>query len=358
MKVGLLMVFQNFSDRISDTEVYKRDIGLASLAEDFGFDTLGGVEHHFSNYSMLPDNMDFLGFMAARTSRIKLLTGAVILPWWKDPMRVVEKMIMLDHFSEGRALFGIGCGLARREYETFGIDMNEARERFAEAAELILKGLETGVVEADGKYYKQKRTEIRPRPYASFEDRFYCVASSVDSLEVCARLGGKMMCFAQKPWEMMLPHFDLYRSKFQEYRNCSAPPPVCVDFLCCDESSDRAEELARDHMSNYFITVMDHYEMMGDHFKTVKGYGDYAANVDLLKEAGKSGAANDFVNVNTWGTPNQILEKLEKRRQSIGEFDLTVQISYGGMSGENARRGMELFARKVLPEIQSWGRSA
>ena len=57
MEVGLLMVFQNFMDRISDREAYERDIHLAGLAEPLGFDTLGAVEHHFHNYAMLCDNM-------------------------------------------------------------------------------------------------------------------------------------------------------------------------------------------------------------------------------------------------------------------------------------------------------------
>ena len=137
---------------------------------------------------MAPDNTQFLSYMAAVTNRIGLLTGAVILPW-NNPLRVVEKMILLDHLSKGRAMFGIGRGLAKREYDGFGIDMNEARDRFDEAAEMIIRGLETGIVEGDGKYYKQMRTEVRPRPYASFKDRFYCVAMSSDSVPVCARLG-------------------------------------------------------------------------------------------------------------------------------------------------------------------------
>jgi alkanesulfonate monooxygenase SsuD/methylene tetrahydromethanopterin reductase-like flavin-dependent oxidoreductase (luciferase family) len=354
MKVGLLMVFQNFADSVSDGEAYERDIELAGMAEGLGFDTLSGVEHHFFNYAMSPDNVEFLSYMAAKTSRIKLLTGAVILPW-NNPLRVVEKMIVLDHLSQGRAVFGIGRGLAKREYEVFGIDMNEARDRFDEAAEMIIRGLETGIVEGEGKYYKQKRTEVRPRPLASFKDRFYCVAMSSDSVPVCARLGATMMSFAQKPWDQMVPHFERYRTLFQENHHRAAPPPVCVDFMCCDESAERAEALAREHMANYYITVMEHYEMAGEHFKRMKGYGDYAVNAESLKDLGMEDAANGFVDINTWGTPDQILEKLDKRRQTLGDFDLTIQVSYGGMSRENARGSIDLFARKVLPEVQSWG---
>ena len=68
--------------------------------------------------------------------------------------------------------------------------------------------------------------------------------------------------------------------------------------------------------------------------------------------------ANGFVDINTWGTPQQILDKLEKRQQALGDFDLTVQVSYGGMSLENAESSMRLFAEKVLPEVQGWRKAA
>ena len=353
MKVGLLMVFQNFMDQMTDQAAWERDIHLADLAEPLGFDTLGAVEHHFFNYAMSPDNLQFLAFMAARTKRIGLLTGAVILPW-NNPLRVIERMIVLDHLSRGRAMFGIGRGLAKREYDRFGVDMNEARDRFDESAEFILRGLETGIAESDGRYYPQAHAEIRPRPYASFKDRFYCVAMSSDSVPVCARLGARMMSFAQKPWEDMVPHFQRYRDLFREHHGVAAPPPVCVDFLACDESAERAEALARDHMAKYYVTVMEHYEMAGAHFRNMKGYGDYADNANILKDLGMEEAGNNFVDINTWGTPTQILEKLDRRRQTLGDFDLTIQVSYGGMTPENAEKSMRLFATKVLPELQSW----
>ncbi len=353
MKVGLLMVFQNFEDGITDQGAWERDIHLGGLAEPLGFNTLSAVEHHFYNYAMSPDNLQYLSYMAAKTEHIGLLTGAVILPW-HDPLRVVERMIVLDHLSQGRALFGIGRGLARREYDTFGVDMNEARDRFDESAEMIIRALETGVIEGDGPYYKQVRTEVRPRPYASFKDRFYAVGMSSDSVPVVARLGAKMMSFAQKPWAEMAPHFDRYRTLYREHHNTQPPSPVCVDFLSCDESAELAEANARKYMANYYITVMEHYEMAGEHFRKMKGYGDYADNAELLKDTGMADAANAFVDINTFGTPQQILDKMDQRRKDIGDFDLTVQVSYGGLTGEQAEKSIRLFADKVLPELQSW----
>ena len=80
MRAGLLMVFQNYRDRITDIQAYERDIHLAGLAEPLGFDTVSGVEHHFFNYAMAPDNIAVPELHGARHERINLLTGAVILP--------------------------------------------------------------------------------------------------------------------------------------------------------------------------------------------------------------------------------------------------------------------------------------
>ena len=72
MKVGMLMVFQNYMDQITDEEAYQRDMHIADLAEPLGFDTLGAVEHHFNSYAMAPDGMQFLSYMAGRTKSIKV----------------------------------------------------------------------------------------------------------------------------------------------------------------------------------------------------------------------------------------------------------------------------------------------
>jgi len=149
MDVGVLLVFQNwFSDK-TDEQVFVEDAELGVLAEQYGFDSVWSAEHHFDDYSMCPDATQALSYLAGRTSSITLGTGAVILPW-NDPLRVAEKITLLDHLSGGRAVLGLGRGLARREYRGFGIDMHESRDRFDEAARMILDATDTGFIEGGG----------------------------------------------------------------------------------------------------------------------------------------------------------------------------------------------------------------
>ena len=116
-----------------------------------------------------------LSYVAAKTKKIKLITAAVILPW-NNPLRVVEQALQLDILSEGRLILGMGRGAARREFRSFGVELKDSREMFDEAALIVMNGVETGIVEADTKWYKIPRTEVRPRPFKSFKDRTVMVS--------------------------------------------------------------------------------------------------------------------------------------------------------------------------------------
>src|SRR5215813_12428455 len=97
MEVGLQFIFQNTHEGMSDAEMFRRETDVAVLAEEVGMDFVQAPEHHFDpGYAMMPDNMQWVAYMAARTNRIKLGTGAIILPWWENPTRIAEKVAMLE----------------------------------------------------------------------------------------------------------------------------------------------------------------------------------------------------------------------------------------------------------------------
>ena len=180
MDVGMMMVFASYGwEDCPDARVWDEEIRLARLAADLGFDCLWSAEHHFNDYSFVPDNLQLMTYLTALCPDIDLGTAAVILPW-HDPLRVAENAAVLDMLSRGRLRLGFGRGLARREFAAFRLSMDESRERFDEAAPMIVNALKTGFIEGDGKFYKQPRIEIRPRPQYSFDGRIYAVASSED----------------------------------------------------------------------------------------------------------------------------------------------------------------------------------
>jgi alkanesulfonate monooxygenase SsuD/methylene tetrahydromethanopterin reductase-like flavin-dependent oxidoreductase (luciferase family) len=312
------------------------------------------VEHHFTDYAACPDNFSYLSMVAGRTERIRLATGAVIVPW-NDPLRVAEKFSLLDHMSGGRAVLGLGRGLSRIEYDHFGIDMGESRDRFDEAARMIVDALEKGFIEGDGPYYPQPRTEIRPRPRSGVRDRLYCVGMSPDSVEQAALLGGRLMTFTQQMWQDYADGpLAIWRKLFTEHHGAPPPPPLTGDLMYCHPDAEVAEEKGLEYMTNYFLTIVEHYEIMSDHFKDTKGYDSYATAADAFKAVGLETAARAYCSVNSWGTPERQLQQLAGRRDLLGEFELSVIVNYGGMSYEDAEASLRLFAEEVLPEVQRW----
>jgi len=354
MEVGILLVFQNYRGESDDADIVRNETAIGLMAEPLGFDKLWSVEHHFTDYAACPDNLQFLSYIAARTQKIQLATGAVIVPW-NNPLRVAEKVSLLDHLSGGRAVLGLGRGLARCEYEPFGIDMGESRQRFDEASRMILGALDKGFIEGDGPFYPQPRIEIRPRPPKGLRERFYCVGMSPESVEQAAQLGARLMIFSQQTWEMFNDGaLSDYRKSYRAHHDAEPPPPLTGDLVFCHEDAARAEELAMQYMPNYFLTIIQHYEIMGDHFKNATGYEHYATASDLFKQVGLEAAANVYCSVQTWGTPEMILEKLRWRRELLGDFELNMVVNYGGLPFDEAEKSIRLFAKEVLPEIQSW----
>jgi alkanesulfonate monooxygenase SsuD/methylene tetrahydromethanopterin reductase-like flavin-dependent oxidoreductase (luciferase family) len=351
MHVGILQIFQNFENQVSDAELWQQETAMALDAERYGFDSVWSVEHHFNDYSACPDNMQYLSYLAARTKRIRLATGAVILPW-NNPLRVAEKMSMLDHLSEGRAILGMGRGLARREYAGMGVDMDESRERFDEAADLILDALDEGYMEGGGRFYPQARTEIRPRPRSGFRDRLYAIAMSPDSVDAAARIGAGMAIFSQAPWESASREMARYRSLFKErHPHRTIPPVLTADMVVGDDHAERAEEMAKKHVAGYLLTVANHYELMSDHFKKAKGYEMYADTVELFRDIGLETMAQEDIKVQAWGTPEKIVDELSARGEQIGDYALNCCFRFAGIPFEYARRSMKMFAEKVLPRL-------
>src|ERR1051325_1030101 len=91
MHVGYGAAFQNPNNALSDAEVYRQEVRLAELAEPLGFDSVWSIEHHFDDYTMCPDALQFLSYMAGKTSHVKLGSMVVVLPW-HDPIRVAEQV--------------------------------------------------------------------------------------------------------------------------------------------------------------------------------------------------------------------------------------------------------------------------
>ncbi|MEX2237275.1 MAG: LLM class flavin-dependent oxidoreductase [Dehalococcoidia bacterium] len=353
MHVGMSVVFQNPVRARSDYDVYKDELVLADLAEPLGFESIWGVEHHFTGYTMSPNVLQFLTYMAGRTT-IQVGSMVVVLPW-HDPVRVAEEVAFLDNVSDGRVILGIGRGLGRVEFDGFRISMDEARERFVESAQIVLKGLEDGYVEADGKHYKIPRRDLRPAPFKSFRGRTYSAAVSPESSRIVAELGLGILIVPQKPWDNVIEDLDNYRRIYREVNSEEAPAPVVAGWVYCDEDPQRARDLGRHYIGNYYRTILDHYELASDHLSKTKGYEYYGQMANVLAEHGSEPATDFFTDLQVYGTPDQCYDKIADIMERTGGGTFVAVFRYGDMPLEDSERSLRLFAEKVKPRLQALG---
>ena len=223
---------------------------------------------------------------------------------------------------------------------------------------MIVEALRTGFMQGDGRFYKQPRIEIRPRPKYSFDGRLYAVSSSEDSIDSAARLGAHQVMFADRPWDMRLPAIERGRELHRKYHGTEPPHLMLTEFCVCGTDLATTEQEARQYQGKFVESNFHHYEFLGEHFKTVKGYDAYQQKAEIARKGGLDGAITGFMKAASWGTPDKILRGLEERRKLLGDFELNVAFRFGGTPYEVSERGLKLFAREVLPVLKSWATKA
>ncbi|GGC91903.1 LLM class flavin-dependent oxidoreductase [Chelatococcus reniformis] len=353
MHVGTSVIFQNPGQRLTDREVYEGNVRLADLAEPLGFESIWTAEHHFTDYTMCPNPAQFLTYMAGRTRTARLGTMVMVLPW-HHPVRVAEELSVLDHLSGGRAILGIGRGIGKVEFDRFQVDMNESRERFIEIATCVIEGLETGVLEHDGKYIKQIPSPIRPLPLRSFKGRTYASAVSPESMRIMAELGLGILIIPQKSWDDTVADVASYSAIFEDVNGCRAPAPISAGWVFCDEDPVRARELAQKYIGDYYESVLAHYDF-GAHMKTISGYEYYGKFHDTIKKRGEQKMIDFFVDLHVWGTPKQCLDKIVHLHEKVNNSGFLGIFGYADMSFAEAERNMKLFAAEVMPSLKRIG---
>ena len=338
----------------SDAAVLAEHLALGDLAEPLGFDSLFGLEHHFTGYSMSPAPLQLLTYFAGRTKRITLGTCVIVLPW-QDPIRVAEQIAYLDLLCGGRCLFGFGRGAASVEYAGFRVPMEEARPRFAESAELITKALSQEVFDWDGEFYKIPKMSIRPRPMSHPERRFYASSVSPESAEIMAKLGFGMMVIMQNEWVKAATDIQSFRDIAIGVGHTPKPPIILTNVSVAD-SREEANERAMQYLGAKWDSIDAHYHFSDGHLATVKGYESYgkmAKTYSKLKDAeAREKMTNFYVNIQIVGTPEDCKEQIAELQRLTGTDHIVCDFSYGGMPHEQGELNMRMFATEVMPTLQ------
>jgi len=354
MKVGvaLNMLYEHGKH---DAAVVHEHLAEGDLVEPLGFNSLWALEHHFTGYAMSPAPTQTLAYFAGRTKRVQLGTAVIVLPW-HDPVRVAEQIALLDIMCGGRCLFGFGRGAASTEYEGFRIPMGEARPRFAEAAQVVVKALSQEVFEHQGEFFQIPRMSIRPRPISHPERRFYASSVSPESAEIIAKLGFGMLFIMQNEWQKCREDIEKFQT-MSVAAGFDPKPPIILTNISCAESRQEAEERAHRYLGRKWQSIDDHYHFSDGHLANVKGYEAYgktAKTYAKLKDPANLKKATDFyVSIQIVGTPDDCLQQLGRLQQITGLEHLVAEFSFGNLPHHEAETNMRLFADRCLPTLQN-----
>jgi putative FMN-dependent luciferase-like monooxygenase len=133
--------FTRLLDEVPPAERYRLAAEQIVQAERCGLDSAWIAQHHFhEREGGLPAPFAFLGFVAAKTSHIRLGTGIVTLPL-ENAVRVAEDAAVLDLLCNGRFELGVGTGGNPTAFAAFGLDSSQRNDIFARNLDIVRTAL-------------------------------------------------------------------------------------------------------------------------------------------------------------------------------------------------------------------------
>src|SRR5581483_11930035 len=325
--------FTRLLDETTAAERYRIATEQIVQAEKCGLDSAWIAQHHFhEREGGLPAPFPFLGFVAARTSRIRLGTGIVTLPL-ENAVRVAEDAAVLDLLCSGRFELGVGTGGNPSAFAAFGFDSTQRNEIFARNLDTVRKAL-AGRPLAGGDTLYPSRPQLC--------DRIWQATFSVSGGARAGKAGDGLLLSRTQPRskdnpratlaEIQHPIIDAY---------LAALPPGCEPRIMASrsifaaESRDEALRLAgiglRRALPNF---------MAGGHLPP----GETVA--EMIK------AFDTHV-----GTPDDVIASLRTDSTLDRVTDLVFQVHSVDPPHPHILRSIELVAEKVAPAL-GWSRKA
>ena len=368
MRVGACIFNQNYRDwdryeaeekgdsvaarpTLSDRDIFNQELNLARIADETGFDSVWTIEHHFTPYTMVTNPLQYLTYVAGITKRVDLGTMVVVLPW-HNPVRVAEDVNMLDAFlgPKRNIICGVGRGLGRREYAGLGIDQNEARGRFDEALQILKRLLGTGKCDFDGEFFKIHGLRLRPQPEKDLSANLWCAGGTAETVQIIAKNDVKPLTIPTTSLDVSLAGMRRYAAIRRDAGYAPSHTKLAL-WTYVAETHEEAEKGAH-HMEEYGDSALRHYELLGTHLKSIKGYEQYGAQSDVLRQ-NPALFTKGFYNSHPWGTPDEAIKRATELANAFGTDEIMFIFKYGAMPIDKAEKSMRLFAKEVMPALHA-----
>jgi probable F420-dependent oxidoreductase len=134
------------------------------------------------------DAVATLGFVAAATTRVKLLSHVYVLPY-RHPLQTAKAFATLDALSGGRVVLGVGAGHVEAEFAAFGVDVAERGRLLDEAIVLVAATLRDEWPVHEGRHWRVHDLGVAPRPVQRPRPPIWVGGSTPAALRRAARLG-------------------------------------------------------------------------------------------------------------------------------------------------------------------------
>ncbi len=322
---------------------YAEMLEQIELGEQLGFSEAWFVEHHFTDYSLLPSPNLIVASAIQRTKHMRFGNYINVLPI-HHPVRLAAEAAMLDNLSGGRFDFGIGKGVRPAEFAKFEVDFADAPAMTDEAVEIIVKAWTQETFSHDGGFWRIPETTLRPRPFQKPHPPIHMVASHVPTVEKVAARG----------WPAAL-HFTPVSelpSCIETYRSASPPGmpsegPFRPRIVVCRELF--VAESAEYARAQGAVAVQGFWHLSA----LLPPPPPATFSDERLKElttrvlGGRSYDELDEAGIVLIGSPDQVAEKV-RHLEEMGVDTLLVLASFGTLPHEAVCRSMELFAKSAM----------
>jgi len=327
----------------SPTLSLEADLDLLEHMDRLGFDEAWIGEHHSAGSEIIASPEIFIAAAAARTNNIKLGTGVVSLPY-HNPLWVAERMVLLDHLTRGRVMFGVGPGALPTDAAMLGLEPSQMRPLLEEYMEIVMHLLtseEPISYQSDRLTLNDARLHLRPYSQPLFDIAVAAVASPSG-----AKMAGKHGAGVLSLGATVAVGMD-----------------VLAHHWTIQEETAKANGLVADRSKWRLVGLMHLAETEAEARKEVE-YGitqwfryfqNVAAFPQMAVEGGNIDEMIDFVNggLGVIGTPEMAVAQIEELlEQSNGGFGAYMTLAHNWANNEATKKSYELFARHVMPRFQ------
>lgn len=332
---------------LSDADLYREALSDAELIHRLGYDAAWVIEHHFSDYYPQPNPLLLLSHVAATCPGLGLGTAVMVLPWY-NPIRFAEDVAMLQTLSSGELHIGMGRGTAKSEYEAFGITMESARTRFAEAWELTRLALKGEPFKFDGEFVKvADPILLRPR-LSKRKPNFYGAIGSPGSAEIMADLGLPPLCLSNFPDHVLKSILARWEAKArQNGRSTDVTKPLAIKCFVA-KTDELAHEQALHYLPDFFRLQVEHYQTDARPWDNIAGYEQFSKMFSTMKDMCDPNNLGPFLGQNLVGSPQSVAARVRQLREIGFNYFVLTNATYG--VPRNVRQStIRMFAQEVLP---------